>query len=78
MKIYEDSLMIGTNGCGQPDIKSRYSQCQSPILKRPQLAKMKNKLQTSNCAEHFDDYRKTYCNCPKAPLAFPHQISNSK
>lgn len=47
MKIYEDSCMICTNGCGQPNIKSRYYHCQSPILKRPQLAKIKNKLQTA-------------------------------
>lgn len=63
--------MFGSNGCGQPDIISRYSHCQSPILKRPQLTKITNKLQTSNFVEHYDDYRKRFCNHPKAPLAFP-------
>lgn len=62
--------MIGT-GVNSQIKKSRYSHCQSSFLKRPQLAKMKNKLQTSNFVEHFDDYRKTFCNHPKAPLAFP-------
>lgn len=35
------------------------------------MAKMENKLETSSFVEHFGDYRKTFCNHPKALLAVP-------
>lgn len=64
--------MISANGCGQPNTSSRYSHCQSPILKRPQLAKMKNKWQNGNFVGHLDDYKKPHiCNQPKATSNIP-------
>lgn len=66
MKI---SCMVGTIGCGQTDMKSKYFHCQPPILKRSQWQKWKTNYKAAILQNILVITEKHFCNHPKALLA---------